>query len=100
MRYLIMLFALQCALIPKVIAEEAIGRLFFTPQQRQYLERLRVDRQHHPKAIAADAEQEVSSLPIPLEIKTQGYVKRSDGKKSTWWVNGKPLQDEANHAID
>lgn len=31
----------------------------------------------------------------PSEINLQGYVKRNDGKKSTVWVNGEPLQENA-----
>lgn len=100
MRYLIIVFILQFVLIPKVMADETIGRLFFTPEQRQHLQRIRVDKQRQAMLTVADAKEEKSALAAPPEMRAQGYVKRNDGKKSTWWVNGKPLQDEGSHAVE
>ena len=93
MRSLLMLTIVQLILMQQVTADEAIGRLFFTPEQRQSLERLRNNSQHDSVFTEAEASEVKPSLSILPEIKIQGYVKRSDGRQSTRWVNGKPLQD-------
>lgn len=94
MRYLMVMLIFQFTVIPQGMADETIGRLFFTPEQRQHLERLRVDTQQHSVAPELDAKAIQSSSLILPELKIQGYVKRNDDKQSTRWVNGKPLQDD------
>jgi hypothetical protein len=71
--------ALLCGLallptIPAAQAEEALGRLFFTPERRQALDRQR----------------EMNSAEPPNEAPTltiDGVVTRSSGKR-TAWING------------
>jgi len=59
-------------------AQQPLGRLFFTPEQRQALDaRRRARVPDKPAAVAA---------PSPT-LRLDGYVKRSDGR-STVWVNG------------
>jgi len=61
------------------IAYENLGRLFFTPQQRQDLDRR---RQANIQESAATAESLVTAT---------GQVSRSSGKTTTW-LNGVPLE--------
>ena len=44
-----------------------------------------------------EPEEEVET-PLPAEVHMQGYVKRSDGKKNTVWVNHQALQENAGNA--
>ena len=60
-------------------AEEALGRLFFTPERRQTL-----DRQRQFKI------QEKQEIPEDPTFTIDGVVTRSSGKR-TVWVNGTPL---------
>ncbi len=65
---------------PAPAAAENLGRLFFTPQQRQDLDRR---RQANIQDSAASAE----SL-----ITVNGQVSRSSGKTTTW-INGVPQEN-------
>lgn len=69
-----------------------LGRLFFTPAERARLNELRANAktvelvdQTNPEAVEV--------VTPPSDVSVQGYVKRSDGKKSTVWVNGQPVQE-------
>lgn len=66
---------------PRLTAEEALGRLFFSPERRQQLDRQRemnvLDRQQTP----ADP-----------TLTIDGVVTRSSGKR-TVWVNGRPQHE-------
>ncbi len=94
MRYLLGITILQFVLMRQVVADEKIGRLFFTSEQRQHLQHLRKDSQHDPVVTEADADEVKNLLATLPQHNTQGYVKRNDGKQITRWVNGKPLQDD------
>lgn len=63
-------------------AGQELGRLFFTPEQRQALDARR--RARVPDKPAAAAASPTTRL--------DGYVKRSSGR-STVWVNGEPTDD-------
>ncbi len=60
-------------------AEEALGRLFFTPERRQVLDR---QRQFNI--------QEKQEIPEEPTFTIDGVVTRSSGKR-TVWVNGTPI---------
>ena len=79
----ILMFALLAAVLraPLAGAAEDLGRLFFTPQQRQDLDRRR----------AANA-QESAAIVQESTLTLQGQVSRSGGKTTTW-INGVPRQD-------
>jgi len=62
-------------------AAENLGRLFFTPQQRQDLDRRR----------AANV-QEAATVVQESTLTLQGQVSRSSGKTTTW-INGIPQHD-------
>ncbi len=66
---------------PLADAAEDLGRLCFTPQQRQELDRRR----------AANA-QEAAAIIQESTLTLQGQVSRSGGKTTTW-INGVPQHD-------
>ena len=73
------LLVLLCAafLPPTALAEEALGRLFFTPEKRAALERSRkLNLRQTPQ---------IEGTTLSLE----GIVRRSDGN-GTAWINGRP----------
>jgi hypothetical protein len=61
---------------------EELGRLFFTPQQRQDLDRRRATNRAEEEA------PQIKEGPLTLE----GQVQRSSGKTTTW-INGVPQYD-------
>jgi hypothetical protein len=75
---------------------EPFGRLFTTPAERATLDHLRQTRKIDPVNIE-QPESVIEAAPsMPAEISVQGYVKRSDGKKGTVWVNQKPVQENSS----
>jgi hypothetical protein len=72
---------LSCLSAPAAAAEE-LGRLFFTPQQRQDLDRRRATNRAEEEA------PQIKEGPLTLE----GHVQRSSGKTATW-INGVPQYD-------
>lgn len=80
---LIALLLAAAALPPAAGAEEALGRLFFTPERRQSLERQR--KLNTQDAMPAN---EDPTLTI------NGIVTRSSGKRTSW-VNGVPQNENA-----
>lgn len=80
-------------------AEDDFGRLFSRPNERKNLDIL---RQNQPLKIVnpqdlipQDDLPEDVPVALPDPIKLQGYVKRSDGKKSTLWINNQPVQEDS-----
>jgi hypothetical protein len=68
-------------------AIDNLGRLFFTPQQRQDLDRRRQANAQESAVTAAES-----------RITVNGRVSRSSGK-STTWINDVP-QDDTQHSRD
>jgi hypothetical protein len=75
-------FTLLCLVAPGAATAEDLGRLFFTPQQRQDLDRRRVTNRAEEEA------PQVKEGPLTIE----GHVQRSSGKAVTW-INGTPQYD-------
>ncbi|CAG0987574.1 hypothetical protein MTYP_02100 [Methylophilaceae bacterium] len=77
------------------IAAEGLGRLFTTPAERANLDQLR--KTSKAPTTEQETEAEASMVPpnLPSSVSVQGYVKRSDGKKSTVWVNHVPVQENS-----
>ena len=73
---------LLCLAAPAAAAAEELGRLFFTPQQRQDLDRRRATNRAEEEA------PQIKEGPLTLE----GHVQRSSGKTTTW-INGVPQYD-------
>ena len=78
------------------LAAEPFGRLFTTPSERATLDHLRQTRKIEP--VNVDQPQAVIEMApvVPPAISVQGYVKRSDGKKGTVWINEKPVQESSS----
>jgi hypothetical protein len=89
MRYLrTLLFAACFAAIARPCSAQEVGRLFFTPEQRQVLDaRRRARLPDRPNAPATTSP----------TTRLNGYVSRENGK-STVWVNGEPLPETASEA--
>lgn len=83
MRQAVLVLA-ACMLAAAPAAAQELGRLFFTPQQREALDARR-------KARVPD-----KPAPTPLvaspTTRLDGFVRRSDGR-STVWVNGDTVDD-------
>jgi hypothetical protein len=80
-RTLAIVFAWWVALSGTAAAAEDLGRLFFTPQQRQELDRRR----------QANI-QETAAVTVESTVTVNGHVSRSSGKTTTW-INGVPQYD-------
>jgi hypothetical protein len=68
-----------CTAVP--VAAEDLGRLFFTPQQRQEL-----DRRREANVM------ESGTTTVESTMTVNGHVARSSGKTTTW-INGVPQYD-------
>lgn len=78
--------------------EGGFGRLFTSPTQRAELNYLRQSTKFNINQKDAESESPVTQEPVPLServdaLALQGYVKRSDGKKGTVWINQTPLAE-------
>ncbi len=81
---------------------DSFGRLFSRPAERSNLNILRqnqklkvVDPQQNTEA---EVVEKIAPLALPDPITLQGYVKRSDGKGNTVWINNQAVQE--NSTID
>jgi hypothetical protein len=75
----VVLVCAACA--PTLACAQELGRLFFTPQQRQELDRRR----------EANV-QESATTTVESTMTVNGHVSRSSGKTTTW-INGVPQYD-------
>jgi hypothetical protein len=96
-------FALAGALLCAPVCAESLGRLFFSPAERQALD------QPPPPARVAESKPESVRAPDPVPVapkrraaavkgpdpKVTGFVTRSSGK-NTMWLNQKPLNLDEN----
>ena len=70
----------SAGLAPATAGADDLGRLFFTPQQRQDLDRRRESNIQEKEVV------------IESSVTVNGHVTRSSGKTTTW-VNGVPQYD-------
>jgi hypothetical protein len=87
-RLLSILLLLALGSFGEVCFAQELGRLFFTPEQRQALDQRR--RARVPDRPSAP-------LVVSPTTRLDGYVRRQGGK-STVWVNGEPLPESAPEA--
>ncbi len=77
------------------------GRLFTSSVERERLDLAR--KNANVSALEAQEkknpleETEVEEL-LPEKVTMQGFVKRSDAKKSTFWINNIPIQENRSNA--
>lgn len=95
-----MRYVLFMLLMFPAIASSAddLGRLFTTPAQRENLDHLRkIAPKMVPPVVQPEAAADEDLPPaLPSSVSVQGYVKRSDGKKGTVWVNNTPVQENSS----
>ncbi|MDD3815006.1 MAG: hypothetical protein PHZ02_10205 [Desulfocapsaceae bacterium] len=83
-----LLILLICFSFPTVTGADTLGRLFFTPQDRVYLEQLRwASPESLPLIPEQQQEKGTSPDSNPATITLDGMVKRSKGAQ-TVWLNG------------
>lgn len=76
------------------MAANDFGRLFTTPAERANLDHLRQTTK--VQTIDLDQLEKAEAAPVaPSSVSVQGYVKRSDGRKGTVWVNHTPMQENS-----
>ena len=86
---------LALMLIAGTTCAAELGRMFFTPAQRESLDTAR------KKNIGGNSvnESEQSAAPIPQNVSVNGVIKRSDGK-STIWLNNRAVSDKRSGDIN
>jgi hypothetical protein len=76
---------------------EALGRLFSKPNERNNLDFLRQNQKLKIINTPTEPQQgetvETTQAELPAPITLQGYVKRNDGTKSTLWINNQAVQE-------
>lgn len=89
----------QFALIQTAQAAQPIGRLFSSPAERSTLNYLRQTKKALVAAPVQEFTQQAEPAPVvlPDAINMQGYVKRSDGKQGTVWINNKAMQENSGN---
>lgn len=74
---------------PARAAADELGRLFFTPEQRQDLDRRRASNRAEEEA------PQIREGPLTLD----GHLQRSSGRTTTW-INGTPQYDDPHAGHD
>ena len=88
--------------ISEALAAEGhgVGRLFTTQAERERLDSMRRSASvtvMQAREAKANAEDVASEDLLPEKISMQGFVKRSDGKKSTLWINHHAIQESTSN---
>ncbi len=82
------------------LAAEPIGRLFSSPAERSTLNYLRQTKKIN-QVIQPETPAQQIEVPeqraLPDAINMQGYVKRSDGKQGTVWINDQAMQENSGN---
>lgn len=95
---LFILVSAQMLTLHTAQADQPLGRLFSSPAERSTLNFLRQSK----KIMVATPEtaQQTESAPVilPDAINMQGYVKRSDGKQGTVWINNQAMQENSGNS--
>ncbi len=98
MKRLILAISVSLQFMQPVYADDALGRLFSTPAERERLDQLREQQKNKPVETIVEATViESKPVALPNTINVQGYVKRSDGKDGTVWINGEALQENSGN---
>ncbi len=83
--------AMGMAGAPAAIAQDGMGRLFFTAAQRAQLDNARRQNVRAPIQGEQPAEE---AQPLPQEVRLNGMLRRSDGR-TTVWLNNKMVAPDA-----
>ena len=78
---------------------QGMGRLFSSPAERSALNYLRQTKKALVVAPVQELTQQAEPVPVvlPEAINMQGYVKRSDGKQGTVWINNEAMQENSGN---
>ena len=78
---------------------QGMGRLFSSPAERSTLNYLRQTKKALVVAPVQELTQQAEPAPVvlPDAINMQGYVKRSDGKQGTVWINNQAMQENSGN---
>jgi len=78
---------------------QGMGRLFSSPAERSTLNYLRQTKKALVITPVQEFIQQTEPAPVvlPEAINMQGYVKRSDGKQGTVWINNKAMQENSGN---
>jgi hypothetical protein len=97
MKMKLILTLVSCLMPLVVIAEPPLGQLFSSPKERAVLdEERKTQREIVPQAISEpDTNIDATPYTEPNRVTVQGYVKRSDGKSSTVWINDQAIQENS-----
>jgi hypothetical protein len=93
------LLVIVLLILPQTIfADESLGRLFSSPNERAALDQVRkIKREIVPQVVEEPENVEAAPYVEPNSITVQGYVKRSDGKSATVWVNDEAIQENSGN---
>ncbi len=95
------IFLLGSMLAQSALAAEPLGRLFSTPVERAKLDMMRQTKKEIvPQITTEQVDQPPVSIVekpvLPNPVTLQGYVKRTDGKKGTVWINQQAVQEDSS----
>ena len=78
---------------------QGMGRLFSSPAERSTLNYLRQTKKALVITPVQEFIQQAEPAPVvlPEAISMQGYVKRSDGKQGTVWINNQAMQENSGN---
>ncbi len=95
----IILIVTQIALVQLAQAAQPMGRLFSSPAERSTLDYLRQTKKIMIATPLETPTQQAEPAPVilPDSINMQGYVKRSDGKQGTVWINNQAMQENSGN---
>jgi hypothetical protein len=93
------LLVIVLLILPQTIfADESLGRLFSSPNERAALDQVRkIKREIVPQVVEEPENVEAAPYVEPNSVAVQGYVKRSDGKSATVWVNDQAIQENSSN---
>ena len=99
MALFISLLVITFAIEVEAATNDNLGRLFTRPNERSKLDYLRQNQKLKIVNPQNEPQPDVMTSDIPVElpdpITLQGYVKRSDGTKSTLWINNQAVQEDS-----
>ena len=99
MALFVSLLVIAFAIEVEAATNDNLGRLFTRPNERSKLDYLRQNQKLKIVNPQNEPQPDVMTSDIPVElpdpITLQGYVKRSDGTKSTLWINNQAVQEDS-----
>lgn len=96
-KHSMIMMASMLALSMPILAADNLGRLFSRPAERSSLDYMRQNQKLKvivpQPSVELENTEKAAPPELPDPITLQGYVKRSDGKASTLWINNQAVQE-------